>query len=270
MTLTFAGTKESYSELLKRAQIKSGWQGAYERAASYIMRNRARYEAVSAELDIPWQLIGCLHWREANGSFAGVLHNGEKILGTGRKTRLEPKGRGPFSTWEEAAEDAIRIKVATRPPQWSLEGVAWFAENFNGLGYRRYHPSVNSPYLWAGTNVYGGGKYTSDGHFDPRHVDQQLGVMPLYQMLLDKTAPAKVEKVKVAKRVAQGIQWLGGAIGSLFTLDALGTLQTIHSGLSGILTPGRVTALLAGGVAVWVGIKLLDAYTGERDVGPVQ
>lgn len=268
MAITFATTQASYSELLKRAQIKSSWQGAYDRAAAYIMRNRTRYEDVARGLDMPWQLIGCLHWREADGSFAGVLHNGEKILGTGRKTRLEPKGRGPFDTWEEAAIDAIRIKVATRPPEWSLEGVAWFAENFNGLGYRRYHPGVNSPYLWSGTTVYGGGKYTSDGHFDYKHVDQQLGVMPLYQMLIDKSTPAAiVQKAPTLRRLTQGIQWMGGAVGSLFTLDSLGTLQSVHQGLSGIITPTRVTALLGVGVGAWIVIKVLEAYTGDQDVG---
>lgn len=75
--------------------------------AARIEANRSRYEVVSKATGVPWDVIGVIHYRESSGSFAGVLHNGQKIIGTGKKTTLVPKGRGPFSTWEDAAVDAL-------------------------------------------------------------------------------------------------------------------------------------------------------------------
>jgi hypothetical protein len=114
--------------------------------------------------------------------------------------------------------------------------------------------------------MYNRGKYTSDGHFDRRHVDQQIGVMGLYLTIIDRIQPTPA--VSKLSRANQLIKWLGGAVGSLFTLDSLGTLQSIHSGLTGIITPGRVTAILAVGLAAWVGIKIMQALEEKNDVGP--
>lgn len=269
---TFEATRADYSALLMRAQVKPGWVPAYERAADYIVRNRARYESVARRMGtVPWQLIGCLHWREAEGSFAGVLHNGEKILGTGRKTRLAPAGRGPFSNWEEAAIDALRIKGLEKIGDWPLERVAYEAERFNGFGYRMHYPDVKSPYLWAGTNNYTRGKYTSDGHFDRSHTDQQIGVMALYQMVVDRTQPEVTKRRSFLQTIIEGIKWLAGAVGSLFTLDSLGTLQSIHDSLSGVFTVEALGIVLGAGTVIWAVIKILEKYDAEKeqkDVGP--
>jgi lysozyme family protein len=270
--VTYDNTKADYTSLLMREHVRPEWQGAFDRAANYIIKNRARYEAVAKDLNIPWALIGCLHWREADGSFAGVLHNGDKIIGTGRKTYHVPAGRGPFDSWEDAAVDAINIKLKTRPPAWDLLGVAWFAENFNGLGYRKYYPDVKSPYLWSGSTVYDRGKYTSDGHFDRSHRDQQIGVMPLYQIILDKTQPAAqaAARVSILGRAKQTIQWLGASLGSLFTLDSLGTLQTIHGQIEGMFTAKYALMALIAGIFIYAGIKVIEAYQEIDDVGPTE
>ena len=59
------------------------------------------------------------------------------------------------------------------------EGILYALELFNGMGYRRYHPQVNTPYLWSGTNHYGTspsiGKYTSDGRWNVRAISRQTG-----------------------------------------------------------------------------------------------
>lgn len=160
--------------------------------AEKILANRARYEAVSKATGVPWDVIGVIHYRESSGDFKGVLHNGEKIIGTGRKTALVPKGRGPFNTWEEAAIDAL----VNAPPQaaknkdWSVAGTLDILERYNGLGYRK--KGLPSPYLWAGTDQYVKGKYVADGKYDPEHVDKQLGTAAILMRLRDMEA----EKVK--------------------------------------------------------------------------
>lgn len=151
--------------------------------AAKIAQNRFRYEAVARDTGVPWDVIGVIHYRESSGDFKGVLHNGQKIIGTGKKTTLVPKGRGPFSTWEEAAIDALvnAPPYAARNKDWSIGGTLDILERYNGLGYR--NKGLPSPYLWAGTDQYTKGKYVADGKYDPNHVDQQLGVAPILMKL---------------------------------------------------------------------------------------
>ncbi len=157
-----------------------------EAMAAKIRANRSRYEAVSAKTGVPWDVIAVIHSRESSCNFAGVLHNGEHIIGTGRKTTLVPKGRGPFSTWEEAAIDALAncAPYAARNKDWSLGNTLDLLEGYNGLGYRK--KGLPSPYLWAGTDQYVSGKYVKDGVFDPNAVDQQLGAAAILMALRGK------------------------------------------------------------------------------------
>ena len=147
--------------------------------AAKIEKNRFRYEAVSRDTGVPWDVIGVIHYRESSGDFKGVLHNGQKIIGTGKLTTIVPKGRGPFSTWEEAAIDALvnAPPYAARNKDWSIAGTLDVLERYNGLGYR--NKGLPSPYLWSGTDQYVSGKYVKDGVYDPNHVDQQLGCATL-------------------------------------------------------------------------------------------
>lgn len=162
--------------------------------AAKIEANRPRYEAVSAQTGVPWDVIGVIHYRESSGSFAGVLHNGQKIIGTGKKTTIVPKGRGPFSTWEEAAVDALMNchPYAGKNKDWSIAGTLDILERYNGLGYR--NKGLPSPYLWAGTDQYVKGKYVADGKYDPNHVDQQLGVAAILMKIREGQATAPTPK----------------------------------------------------------------------------
>jgi lysozyme family protein len=159
--------------------------------AARIEANRARYEAVAKKTGVPWDVIGVVHYRESAGSFAGVLHNGQKIIGTGKKTTIVPKGRGPFSTWEDAAVDALMncAPYAGKNKDWSIGGTLDLLERYNGLGYR--NKGLPSPYLWAGTDQYVKGKYVADGKFDPNYVDKQLGVAPILMKLREDEKPAQ-------------------------------------------------------------------------------
>lgn len=161
--------------------------------AKKLTANRSRYEAVSAATGVPWDVIAVIHMRESSADFKGVLHNGQKIIGTGKKTTIVPKGRGPFKTWEEAAIDAL-MKCAPylgKNKDWSLANTLDLLEKYNGLGYQK--KGLPSPYLWAGTDQYVKGKYVADGKFDPNAVDKQLGVAALMMKLRDDKAPVKVE-----------------------------------------------------------------------------
>ena len=147
-----------------------------------IITNKAKYTAVSEKTGVPWQIIACLHYRESSLDFRGVLHNGERILGTGRKTRLVPANRGPFKTWEEAAIDALFLKKGIFPKEWTIESKLYFAEQFNGLGYKKR--GELSPYIWAGTSKHDEtGKYVADGKYSATATEKQLGVVAILKYL---------------------------------------------------------------------------------------
>jgi len=153
--------------------------------AAKVEAHRGRYEAVSKATGVPWDVIGVIHYRESSGDFKGVLHNGDRIIGTGKLTVKVPKGRGPFSTWEEAAIDALVVcpPYAAKNKDWSIGGTLDILEKYNGLGYR--NKGLPSPYLWAGTDQYVKGKYVADGKYDPEHVDKQLGTAAILMRLRD-------------------------------------------------------------------------------------
>jgi lysozyme family protein len=154
--------------------------------AKKIIAAEEKYRDVMGEIGTPWYFIGALHMRESGCDFAGVLHNGEKIIGTGSKTKLVPAGRGPFSTWQSAAMDALRLEGFDKV-NWNVLDLgallAYKSELYNGLGYT--NKGVNSPYVWAGSNHEQKGKYVADGKWDPNANDVQIGTMTVIKRLCE-------------------------------------------------------------------------------------
>lgn len=166
------------------AKVKVTKVSSFDSIARRLLINKPRYQEVEKKTGVPWFVIAVIHQRESSGSFAGVLHNGERIIGTNQKTTLVPKGRGPFKTWGEAAVDALINchPYAAKNKDWSIGGTLTLLEKYNGLGY--YNRGLPSPYIWAGTNQYSKGKFVRDGVFDPNHVDEQLGCAGLIKTLM--------------------------------------------------------------------------------------
>lgn len=181
---TYEATKAGYGAMWRSTSIKAGTDASNAtRFANTIIANEKRYRGVTSSTGVPWYFVGALHMREASCSFAGVLHNGEKIIGTGRKTKLVPAGRGPFSTWEAAAADALELKGLHKITDWCIERMGFEAERFNGLGYTA--KGVNSAYLWAGSNHEQLGKYVADHVWDKTFDDPQIGVMTVLKRLCE-------------------------------------------------------------------------------------
>ena len=139
-----------------------------------------QYIIAARPLNIPWQIIAAIHYRECGLDFSKCLHNGDPLPGP---TTHVPIGRGPFSGWVDAATDAMRWNNFNSSVPWSVPRMLYKLEMFNGMGYRLKH-GIYSPYLYSGTNFYTCGKYSSDGVFDPMLVDQQIGCIPLLKKLL--------------------------------------------------------------------------------------
>jgi lysozyme family protein len=147
---------------------------------------KARYRAVSIRTGVPWAVIAVIHERECSQSWTGSLAQGDPW---NRVSVHVPAGRGPFSSWEEAAIDALVscAPYAARNKDWSIGRTLTMLEQYNGLGYAaRGRPS---PYVWSGTDQYRSGKYVRDGVYDPSVVDSQPGCAGLLMAMtsLDPT-----------------------------------------------------------------------------------
>lgn len=256
--------KAGYLADWARMRVHAKWQGAIDRAARYSITHRDRYVAVQRATGVPWALVAAWHYRESNGNFKGVLHNGEHIIGTGRVTRLVPAGRGPFSSWHEAAIDALKLKGLQLNRNWPTERICYESERFNGFGYRN-GGRPKSPYLWSGSNIYNGpGKYSSDGVYSSGLTDPQIGCIPHYRRIMELTGPtflpdtswlrAIIDKVRTAVKGA----WL--TLAGLFSADNLGLLQSWFTGDDGkILTPENLLLTAVVLVGVWFLLKQFDA-----------
>jgi lysozyme family protein len=142
---------------------------------------KARYRAVSARTGVPWPMIAVIHERECSQDWTRSLAQGDPW---DRISTHVPAGRGPFLSWEDAAIDALDdcAPYAGRNEDWSIGALLTKLEEYNGLGYAAR--GVPSPYLWAGTDQYGRGKYVRDGVYDPNVIDSQAGCAGLLMAMM--------------------------------------------------------------------------------------
>jgi lysozyme family protein len=178
--------KAEYKSLFDSIVIRPGKQTTVETIVNKIKANQARYESVAKKLGCPWFFVGVIHNMEASLNFKKHLHNGDPL--TARTVHFPPnhpvKGSPPF-TWEESAEDALRLKSIDKWTDWTIEGMLFKLEGYNGWGYRMYHPHVLSPYLWSYSNHYSQGKYVSDGTWSDTAISQQCGSAVLLRRFLE-------------------------------------------------------------------------------------
>ncbi len=172
---------------MRRSLVGKQVVGTIAWTVSYINKHQERYKRASILCEqrlgakIPWQLIGALHMRESSGDFKKQIMNGQPYT---QKTTWVPKGYGPWKTWEDACVDAFKIKAL--PDTWSIANTLYFAERFNGMGYRQVSKAKivgYSPYIWAYTQHYKGGYYVSDGKFSSSAVALGVGVATILKEL---------------------------------------------------------------------------------------
>ena len=97
--------KQEYVNLWQNMEITD--EDAVDEAAQTAIENKERYQRVEKLARVPWAVIAALHMRESGADFRTYLGNGEPL---NRRTRLVPKGRGPFKSWEDGAVDALAVR----------------------------------------------------------------------------------------------------------------------------------------------------------------
>lgn len=173
-----------YQRLFASSIITPYRKAAVKHLVQRILKQQTRYRLVEHATTVPWQVIAIIHALEASLRFNRHLHNGDPLHSrTKHVPANRPKGEPPF-TWEESAIDALHYTKLTHWQDWSIAGTLFKLEAYNGWGYRRYHKSVLSPYLWSFSNHYTQGKYAADGKFDSQLVSQQCGAAVLLKELL--------------------------------------------------------------------------------------
>jgi len=143
------------------------------------------YEKVESATGVPWFVVAVIHAREADCDFSCHLFNGDPL--THRTVNVpagQPSEGNPPFDWYVSAIASLKWDGLDKMSNWSLESILYQLEKYNGLGY--FNRGINSPYVWAGTNQYSCGKYVSDGRFDPKAVDGQLGCAALLKRMNDR------------------------------------------------------------------------------------
>lgn len=195
MAPTPEATQAGYHTLWTRARIRDEHKTDAKSRAQKAVANKSKYVEIEQKTGVPWPMTAAIHERESSMNFAGVLHNGEHIIGTGAKTRLVPRGRGPFTSWPQAAVDALTMSphALHKVKVWSVERILYECERYNGWGYLG---RVNSPYVWSWTTEQQRGKYIADGVWSSTAWDTQSGCAAMLKALadIDPDAKAKLER----------------------------------------------------------------------------
>lgn len=181
--------RAEYQSLFDSCQIDAAQQPAINAQVDRILAARARYDGVAGPIGVPWYVVGVLHSMEAGLRFDRHLHNGDPL---GARTVQVPRGRPaggtPPFTWEASAADALQCEGYASWTDWSVPGILFKWELYNGWGYRRHHPDVKSPYLWSMTNHYISGKYVADGVWSATARSKQIGAAALLRRLAERGA----------------------------------------------------------------------------------
>ena len=106
--------------------------GSFNSVAKHLVEAKQRYLTVTSKTGVPWAVIAVIHEREASQDWTRSLAQGDPW---NRVSVYVPAGRGPFTSWEEAAIDALLncAPYAARNKDWSIGGALTNSRNTTGL-----------------------------------------------------------------------------------------------------------------------------------------
>lgn len=181
------GLREEYTTLFASCKVADKHLHEVTTNVDRIVKEKSRYETVGRDLTTPWWVVGIIHAMEGGLRFTTHLHNGDPL--TARTVHVPAgrpvHGKPPF-TWEFSATDALRSEGFDKWQDWTVGGVLFKLEAYNGFGYRHLKSPIPSPYLWSYTNHYTKGKFGSDSHYDPGLVSKQPGAAAILRVMVDK------------------------------------------------------------------------------------
>lgn len=264
MAPTAEQTKRGYANLWDSMSLTKSLEA--ERVASRILINKARYQQIEHDTGVPWVMAAVIHMRESDLDFKTHMHNGDSLRDyTHHVPAGRPKvGHAPPFSFEESTDDAFTMPgkgFDKLRGQWTLELMLFSEEGYNGWGYA-VNGYGNSPYIWAWSSQYHGGKYVEDGHYDPNHWDEQPGCASIMKELGEMDADAKKwvetratwgapipkEAMKQHTRKERGAAQAGG----VGTVTGTGTVASTPKD-----TASKVFTTFAGGTIAVLGVVML-------------
>jgi lysozyme family protein len=182
-----AALGKEYSDLFDRCEIAADKMTEVEGVVQRILQFQNRYARVAAQSTVPWYVIAVIHNMECGLDFTKHLHNGDSLK---RRTVNVPVGRPktgqpPFA-FDVSALDALEYDKFTTWRDWSIGGICYELEGYNGWGYRAH--KINSPYLWSYSNLYTGGKFIRDNVWSKTAVSGQCGAAVILRRMSDHGA----------------------------------------------------------------------------------
>ena len=180
---------DEYNRLFASAMVRPEHQFEIDAVVTRIFepQNLTQYKQVETRTGVPAHVVGIIHSLEASLRFTTHLHNGDPL--TARTVHVPagrpPTGAPPFQ-WFDSAIDALTMHNLDKWTDWTISGIAFVLERYNGFGYRLNHPQVKTPYLWSFTTIYTAGRYIADGQFSDTAVSKQCGGMALLRRMLDQ------------------------------------------------------------------------------------
>jgi lysozyme family protein len=186
MANTYQGLRDEYNRLL--ATVKLIRHDAAMSAARKVFANGNRYIAAGLATRVPWPLIGVLDLRESDCNPAKALGQGDPW---NRVSTNVPRGKGPFSSWEDAAKFYAHYDGLDDPPApYDMSVACYMGEKWNGFGYRNH--GVNTPYLWGMTNHQESGRYAGDGNWQAGQWDTQPGIIAVLLSMFEIDPSIKI------------------------------------------------------------------------------
>src|SRR5665213_1512171 len=201
-----AALAKGYNDLFNTCEVNPANSPEIEGIIKQVTAFEDRYAGVSKISSVPWYVIDVIHNMECSLNFHEHLHNGDPLSA---RTVDDPAGRPkngqpPFD-WESSALDALQYDAFTSWSDWSLGGICYKLEGYNGWGYRAHN--VNTPYLWSYSNHYTSGKYIADRVWSDTAVSRQTGAAVILRRmaehgLIDLASPASPKPPKPADLTA--------------------------------------------------------------------
>lgn len=188
--------RDEYIGLFETCQIRPLYQQEVDSFIKRLLAGEPRYRGLQSLTSVPWFVVGLIHGMECNFNFDSHLHNGDSLR---RRTWNEPVGRPPVGDppfeWADSAIDALKYDHLIEWDDWSVAGICYKLEGYNGWRSRAHH--INSPYLWSFSNHYTRGKYVADGIWDANAVSKQTGaITALWQMAENKQVALPAQEVE--------------------------------------------------------------------------
>lgn len=180
------GLRAEYRDLFETCQVRPEYRDDVAWVVNRLCSHRAADYLWFEAFGFPWYYVGILHVMESGMDWSRHLHNGDPL--TARTVHVpigRPKDGEPPFTWRDSALDALNYRQPATWTDWTIAGLLYRFEAWNGFGYRLYH-HIASPYLWSMSKHYRAGKYAADGMWDPTLESKQCGAAVMMRELVNR------------------------------------------------------------------------------------